>query len=194
MRGFALKAIGAALCSLLAVSAAQAQSPSGPWFGIGGGLGWATADWLGPPATMTGGSGYIRGGWALSDHVRIGGEVDLWRRPVDNGQPESAYRLYNLAGVLSLHARSGLFARGGVGMGVVAGDVDLYKGAKLDASKGPGALVGVGFESALSAHAAITFGVSAWTARIDDLRSGETVLRTEWSQRVVDVSVGLTFK
>lgn len=194
MRGFALKAIGAALCSLLAVSAAQAQSPSGPWFGIGGGLGWATADWLGPSATMTGGSGYIRGGWALSDHVRIGGEVDLWRRPVDNEQPESAYRLFDIAGVVSYHARSGAFVRGGLTMGVVAGDVDLYKGATLSASKGPGAIVGIGFESPVSTHVAGTFGVNVRWANIGELRSGQTILRTGWSQRVIDATIGLTFR
>lgn len=194
MRGFALQATGAALISLFAASAAQAQSTPGPWLGIGGGLGWATADWLGPSATYAGASGYIRGGWALGDHVRVGAEVDLWRRPVDNEQPESAYRLFDIAGVLSYHARSGAFVRGGLGMGVVSGDVNLYKGATLSASKGPSAIAGIGFESPVSTHVAGTFGVNVRWAHIGELRSGQTVLRTGWSQRVIDATIGLTFR
>ncbi|MCC6989033.1 MAG: hypothetical protein IT181_08550 [Acidobacteria bacterium] len=180
---------------LWGVTPAPAQSvTSGAWFSAGGGVGWAGG--FPVSGALAAPSGYVRGGWALNDQVRLGAEFNAWRPSPDDLDYRTAYRMYNLAATVTFYpaAHPGLHFRAGAGLGIVAGDVDLYKGLLLDAAKGPGLVVGLGYDVPVGRHVSITPTVSLWAARIGDLSSGQTVLRNNWSQHVIDITLGVTFR
>ncbi|MGD9902844.1 MAG: outer membrane beta-barrel protein [Vicinamibacterales bacterium] len=179
-------------------SAASAQTRDGFHFGIGGGAGWATVtcEECGDRDRQGGGSGYVTAGWTLNPHLVIGGDLQVWTRRDDLGAATQWSYRYIAAATATVYpsSRSGFFVKGGAGMSYVDLQVDSPAGdADLDIDEGPGVLVAAGIDIPLGGRVALTPAIAYWHSWFDDLEARGGAYETRRRQRVVVVTLGITF-
>lgn len=180
---------------------ASAQERNGFSFGVGAGLGSAdaTCDDCGSGDRETSGSGYLKGGYALNEHLLLGVEFNLWTKTYDVpgfDNASSTVNVYNVSGTMTFYpqASSGLFLKGGAGVSLL--DLELKaSGSTLtaDVGKGPGLIVGAGYDIPVGRHVAITPAVNFWYGQIGDVKVLGESLATGWKHNVIDFTVGITF-
>lgn len=184
-------------------SAAVAQTREGFYFGLGGGIGSATAscDQCGDDEDdrKNGGSGYVKAGWALSPHVAIGGELNVWARREDVADREAWLYMYNASATVTLYpsATSGLFVTGGAGVAYLDTDLEvLDRVFELELGRGPGFVAGIGYDIRVG-RIAITPALNVWGGRIGEVKArggGVNIgALSGWTQQVVDLTIGITF-
>jgi hypothetical protein len=182
-------------------SAAVAQTREGFSFGLGGGIGSATAscDQCDDDDRKNGGAGYVKAGWALNPHVAIGGELNVWARREDVADSDAWLYMYNASATVTLYpsATSGLFVKGGAGVAYLDTDLEVRDRVfELELGRGPGFVAGVGYDIQVG-RIAITPALNVWGGRIGEVRArggGVNVgALSGWKQQVVDLTIGITF-
>lgn len=180
---------------------ASAQGRKGFSFGVGGGFGSAdaTCDDCGSGNRESSGSGYVKGGYALNEHLLLGVEFNLWSKTYDVpglDNASSTVNVYNVSGTLTFYPQvsSGLFVKGGAGASLLDLEVKA-SGSKLtaDVGKGPGLIVGAGYDIPVGKRVAITPAVNYWYGQIGDVKVLGESLATGWKHNVIDFTVGITF-
>ncbi len=189
------------LACFLGSDDASAQTRKGFWFGIGGGLGSADAkcDDCGGGDRETGGSAYLNGGHALNERLLLGVEFNIWSKTYEVPGLDDAsagVNLYNVSGTLTFypHTSGGFFLKGGGGVSLL--DLELRAaGSTLTAElgKGPGMIVGAGYDIPLGRRIAITPGLNYRYGRIGDVQMLGEPIATGWRNNVIDFTVGITF-
>lgn len=187
-----------ALLWLTTPAKAAAQDRAGFWFGIGAGFGSAgvSCDDCGNLDRENSGAGYLKLGWTLSQQALVGIEVNGWSKH-DTSDPnfKAAIKLYNVSGTLTYYPQpsSGLFLKGGVGSAII--DVDL-KGLStsttLDLGKGFGFLLGAGYDIPVWRRVSLTPAVNYWHGQPGDLKILGTTFAKNWTQNVIDFTIGIT--
>jgi hypothetical protein len=182
-------------------SAAVAQTREGFYFGLGGGIGSATAscDQCDDDDRKNGGAGYVKAGWALNPHVAIGGELNVWARREDVADSDAWLYMYNASATVTVYpsATSGLFVKGGAGVAYLDTDLEVRDRVfELELGRGPGFVAGVGYDIQVG-RIAITPALNVWGGRIGEVKArggGVNVgALSGWKQQVVDLTIGITF-
>jgi Outer membrane protein beta-barrel domain len=190
----------AVLFCLMAPAFASAQDRQGGWFGVGGGFGSASVscDDCGSSSREGSGAGYLRGGWTLSPRVQVGAELDIWAKTFTfEPGTEGTFKVYNFSGVVNFYPAPArpFFVKGGAG--VALQDVDFAaNGTKInvEVGRGPGVVVGAGYDFRLGRRVALTTAVDYWYGNLgDSLKFAGESLLTGVSHNVLDVTVGITF-
>jgi hypothetical protein len=200
MRGFV---IGMAVAALWAgvPSAAAAQTREGFYFGLGGGIGSATAscDQCDDDDRKNGGAGYVKAGWALNPHVAIGGELNVWAHREDAADGDAWLYMYNASATITLYpsATSGFFVKGGAGVAYLDTDLEVSDRVfELELGRGPGFVAGIGYDIQVG-RIAITPALNVWGGRIGEVkargRGVDVGALSGWTQQVVDLTIGITF-
>lgn len=201
MRLVALKTFGCVALSmaLLAVPApARAQAPGR--FLVSGGGGYGSADATCDDCSGDregGGAGYFRLGYTVWPKLVIGLESNVWtkRESVTDGF-SSTLLFYNVSGTLAFYPKhTGFFVRGGAGASLASVDIDVDDSSlSADVGSGFGVLGGIGYDIRLTRRLSLTPGVNVWYGKLGDLKALGETFATGWSQNVVDVTIGLTFR
>jgi hypothetical protein len=181
-----------------AMARAQTQAPGK--FLISGGIGYGSAD---ANCDGCGGdrehgaAGYFRLGFTVAPKVVLGLEANVWAKQLEiESDVTTTLAFYNVSGTVTFYPRNtGLFIRGGAGVALTSMDIDVDGSTiSADLGSGPGAIVGVGYDIPVSRRLSITPGVNVWYGRLGELRAVGETFATGWSQNVVDVTIGLTFR
>jgi hypothetical protein len=200
MRATRLILTGLLAAASLAIlpSIVDAQDRSGFAFGIGGGYGSAdaTCDECGEGSRENSGAAYFKGGYTLREQVIVGGEFNLWTKTYSFLDADTTVNMYNLSGTVTYYPQPnrGLFVKGGAGIAFVDTEVAVT-GAKVtaDLGKGPGLIVGGGYDIAVSPRVSITPAVNFWYGHAGDLKLLGETFASNWKQNVVDFTIGITF-
>lgn len=180
---------------------AGAQTRQGFYFGLGGGIGSATAscDQCGDDDRKNGGSGFVTAGWALNPHVAIGGELNVWARREDVADSDQWLYMYNASATVTLYpsATSGFFVKGGAGVAYLDTDLEVVDRVfELELGRGPGFVAGVGYDIQVG-RIAVTPALNVWGGRIGEVKARGGGVNagalSGWKQQVVDVTIGITF-
>ncbi len=183
---------------------ASAQTRDGFLFGIGAGVGSATGscDQCGDDDDRKNGvAGSVRAGWFVNPRLLLGGELNVWARREDVADVESWLYMYNASATLTFYpsTASGFFVKGGGGVAYLDTDLEAFDRVfELELGRGPGWVVGAGYDIPLSRRVALTPAVNVWGGRIGEVRAralGAPVgALTGWTQQIVDVTIGVTFR
>lgn len=178
-------------------SAAGAQTREGFYFGLGGGVGWATlsCDRCVDEERQAGGSGYVRAGWTLNPHLLIGGELNVWARHDDPFDVDQWTYRYNASATATVYptAASGFFVKGGAGLSYLDVDRDFGdESVSLELGDGPGVVVGAGYDIHLG-RVALTPAVNYWVGWLDDLEARGVPYESGRRQQIFDLTIGVTF-
>jgi len=187
-----------ALSCVAVPSVATAQERGGFWIGLGGGGGSAgiRCDDC-EPDREGGGTGYLKLGWTLNEHVLLGGEVNLWNKTFALEEDVTATaNLYNLSGTLTYYPKvtSGFFVKGGAGASVADIDFDLAgTNVTVDVGTGPGLLAGAGYDLRVGQRISITPAVNVWYGQLGDVSLAGAPFLNNWKHHVIDFTLGITF-
>lgn len=188
------------LACMLRSADVSAQERKGVWFGIGGGLGSidATCDDCGSGDRESSGAGYMKGGYALNERLLLGLEFNLWSKTyaIPGLDASSTVNAYNVSGTVTFYpqASGGLFVKGGGGVSLL--DLEIKSaGSKItaDVGKGPGFILGAGYDIPVGRRVAITPAVNYWSGQVGDVSVLGEILATGWKQNVIDFTLGITF-
>jgi hypothetical protein len=198
-----LVAVAIAMSGFVLGEPAAAQTRDGFLFGIGGGLGSATGscDQCGDDEDRRNGvAGTVRAGWFVNPRLLLGGELNVWARREDVADVESWLYMYNASATVTFYpsATSGFFVKGGGGVAYLDTDLEAFDRVfELELGRGPGWVVGAGYDIPLG-RIALTPAVNVWGGRIGEVRAralGTPVgALTGWTQQIVDVTIGVTFR
>ena len=187
------------LLGVLFPASAAAQDRKGFWFGIGGGYGSAnvTCDDCGDSSRESSGAVYLKGGWTANPRVLVGGEFNVWAKKfaVEPGT-DATVNIYNFSGTVTVYpaASGGFFVKGGGGVAFTG--IDLSPSGttiSVDLGKGPGVIVGAGYDVKLGRRVALTPAVNFWYGSLGDLQVLGQTFASNWKQNVVDITIGVTF-
>jgi hypothetical protein len=177
-------------------STASAQERKGVWFDFGVGIGslGISATNFDDGRTGTGVVG-LGLGWAATSRVLVG--LDMRVAPVEIVGPiDSTVFAYNVGARVAYYplARRGLFVKGTIGGSFT--DVEIEQsGTTLTANvgKGLGLGTGVGYDVYVGRGFSLTPAVTYWYGRPGDFRFVGQTFFSDWSQNVVDVTIGVSF-
>lgn len=180
-------------------AAALAGDREGFYLGFGGGWGSAKVESDQGSSTdrESSGVGYIKAGGALNRHLLFGGELNAWRKTATiDTNTEATLKMYNLAATLTYYpgATNGFFIKGGAGVALLGSEFTV-PGAKLqlDMGNGLGVIAGLGYDIPLGGNVSITPALNVWRGDIGDLTVGSQTRFTNWTQNVVDLTIGIVF-
>lgn len=192
---------GAAVCLVMALAAApaSAQQRSGFWFGIGAGVGSmdVNCDDCGTDDEReTSGVAYIQGGWAFSEHLLLGVELNAWAKKFEDDDigAEAQINIYNALGTLTFYpTNGGFFVKGGAGVAIMDMDLDLEGiNATIDMGKGLALVGGVGFDIPVG-RVAVTPAVTYWYGATGDMRFMNTPVLSGVRHNAVTATIGIKF-
>jgi hypothetical protein len=181
---------------LLSSSLAWAGHPQerrGFWIGFGGGYGSAKGrcDDCGGGSREGSGTGFLKLGGTLNEHVLLGVETNVWVKSQDN----VTLTLGSVTGTVTFYpkASSGFFLKGGAGASIVSTDVREDSVTTSVSKTGWGVLAGLGYDVRVGRNVSITPGINYFYGQPGDISiQGETALGG-WKHDVIDFSVGITF-
>lgn len=189
-------ALLAVLALVMCSDKAHAQTRAGFWFAGGGGFGAAQACYKGGCGERKdSGVGFVEAGYTLNEHLLVGGEFDVWLKkyPYPTAGDYSRVGMYNVAGTVTYYPWSagGVFVKGGAGMALIDSQTRAL-GVTVDADlgKGPGLLVGAGYDISIG-PVALTPGVSYWRGWLGDLKVQGETFSANHRQSVIAATVGI---
>lgn len=194
----AIRIVTAALVTLglgLA-STASAQGREGFWFQFDAGVGsiGISAGNFDDSPLWTGVSGLALG-WAVSPQVLVG--LDLRVTPVDiRGPIVGTVGIYNVGGRVAYYPSKarGLFVKGTIGGSFSDLEVDeLGTTFTANIGKGLGGGAGAGYDWYLGHGFSLTPSVTYWFGQTGDFRLFGQTLFPDWSQHVIDLTIGVSF-
>jgi hypothetical protein len=187
------------LCWLAPSAPAWAQDHQGFWVGLGGGFGSAgiSCDECEDSDREGSGVGYLRGGWGLSDQLLVGVDFRIWSKSADvEPGTDVTINLYNVMGSVTYYPQPAtpFFVTGGLGASVIDTEIDFDSSSlSADLGTGFGVVVGAGYDIRLTDRLSLTPAVNFWYGQPGDLKVGVQPLFSDWSQNVIDFTVGITF-
>ncbi len=176
---------------------ASAQAPGRFLASGGGGYGSADAscdDCVGERQSGT--AGYFRLGYSVTSKLVLGVEANVWTKRDSLGEASATLFFSGVSATAAFYPdTTGFFVRGGAGLAMSRLDVRLDDSSlREDLGSGFGILAGLGYDIPISRRLSITPGVNFWHGQIGDLKALGQTFATGWSQNVIDVTVGLTFR
>lgn len=190
-------------CAVMAVAlvampaAASAQAPGRFLISGGGGYGSADATCDNCVGDRQGGTvGYFRLGYLVTPKLVLGGEANVWTKQENLGPASTRFRFSGVSATAAFYPdRAGFFVRGGAGLAMSKLDVKVDDSSlREDLGSGFGVLAGLGYDISISRRLSITPGINVWRGQIGDLKALGQTFATGWSQNVIDVTIGLTFR
>lgn len=182
----------AALLLTLGATTLSAQHPQvrdGFWIAFGFGGGWADFSCNGCPNTdrEMSGTGFVRLGGTLNDHVLLGAEMTGWGRD----DPSRILYLANTSFAVYYYPRpaGGLFVRGGVGFALASMNAT---GPRAEAN-GFGFIVGGGYDIRVGRQLSITPAASYHFGADGDLKANGILMNTGAKHNILEFALGLTF-
>ncbi|ODS52638.1 MAG: hypothetical protein ABS36_16450 [Acidobacteria bacterium SCN 69-37] len=186
-----------AMTLLVIPAGASAQAPGRFLISGGGGYGSADArcdDCVGD--RQGGAAGYFRLGYAVTPRLVLGGEANVWTKRESLGGASTRLRFSSVSATAAFYPDSaGFFIRGGAGLAMARLDVNARDSSlREDLGSGFGVLAGLGYDIPISRRLSMTPGVNVSRGQIGDLKALGQTFATGWSQNVIDVTIGLTFR
>ena len=185
---------------LCAAAPGVAQNREGFWMGVGGGWGSAgvTADQSVDEGRENSGVGYLRGGWALTNRLLLGGDLAVWTKTAAIERDTMMdLNIYHFSGTLTYYpSTSGFFVKGGAGGAFMDAAVKVPGATtNLDLGKGFNVVVGAGFDIPIATHLAVTPAIDYWRGMLGDVKVAgfPGPVLSGWSHNVVAATVGITF-
>jgi len=183
-----------ALLALVGWTRAHAQNPQtrhGFWigFGFGGGSARLSCNGCGD-TTITAATGHIKLGGTLRPNLLIGGEVNAWSRPKENGEK---FTLGNVSAIVQYYPApaNGFFLKGGLGVATAEDNSDVD--GKFTGT-GFGFIFGLGYDIRVARNFSLTPIANLYWGGIGELsQGGSTSSGLGWKQSVIEVGLDFMF-
>src|SRR6266487_1476306 len=180
-----------ALVGATGVRAQHPQTRQGFWigFGFGGGSAHLTCNGC-TDTTLTAGTGHLKMGGTVRPNLLIGGEVNAWSKPKENGEE---FTVGNVSAIVQYYPApaNGFFLKGGLGYATFEDNSDSDGKAT---GSGFGFIVGLGFDIRVARNFSLTPIANLYYGGIGEVsQGGATTSGLGVKQSVIEIGLDFMF-